>query len=56
MNEELVQEIPPLETIDKFAFSFGVVSICLTEYLVLRKPALVPHYYVLILCFLLSYR
>ena len=53
---DFVKEVPQVKTMDKFAFTFGVGCICLSEYLALRQPLLFPQYYVLIICFLLTNR
>jgi len=47
--EEKIHAPPFLRTSDKFAFTVGLIVLCLTEFLLLKKPGLMPIWYTLLI-------
>jgi len=51
-----MKETPQVKMLDKFSFTLGVLTICLSEWLLLRIPQLFPTFYVLLMSMLLIWR
>ena len=51
-----MKETPQVKMLDKFSFTLGVISICLSEWLILRVPNMFQYFYILLMSLLLIYR
>ena len=51
-----MKETPQVKMLDKFSFTLGVMTICLSEWLLLRIPQLFPTFYVTLMSLLLAWR
>ena len=55
-SEAKMKQVHEVKMIDKISFTLGVLCICSTEWLALRRPAWFPLYYLAIMTFLLVMR
>ena len=55
-GEAKMKQVHEVMMIDKISFTLGVLCICSTEWLALRRPAWFPLYYLAIMTFLLVMR
>ena len=51
-----MKETPQVKMKDKFSFTLGVMTICMSEWLVLRRPEYFPLFYIPLMLALLIYR
>jgi len=54
--EEKLKAPPFLRTSDKIAFTLGIIALCVTEYILLKVPHMMPHWYTFLIFPLLGAR
>ena len=55
-SEAKMKQVHEVKMIDKISFTLGVLCICSTEWIALRRPSWFPLYYLVIMTFLLVMR
>jgi len=53
---DYLKEVPQVKFVDKLSFTFGVICIVVTEFIVLRYPSFFLQYYYLLMAVLLAHR